>query len=385
MIRNAGDVAPKGDFVFRAATVDVQVLPPVDTSGWRIADLNEHVREVRNMFARALGQAEETTTAAGTAARKSRTEGKQKSQGCNQTQDNAEGQYKNQSQKVQRSQSCGKTPRQYQAQSQSRKTETQVLIEMELADKFREGNPWPVRDGQRVLFILDSRNGFERDLLRQWIHHHRASGSEEFEAPQVCLQLGDDRKTIDTSQLIVALALPADTLVAPLRVAWLPSQEDIDSGPRLRNLFFGDPRHPGAGRGRRIFNESPARMRLIAGSPDSVANLRERFELHHSIEQDNAQRDFAEFVAPPGGAGAGHRGTTPAGGTLQGTAPGCRQPEVQPRLQRGRGAARRGKRHTQGALMKEATGYMDEMVSQAQYVLAGRLRQVQQVLPGPGL
>jgi len=52
---------------------------------------------------------------------------------------------------------------------------------MELADKFREGNPWPVRDGQRVLFILDSRNGFERDLLRQWIHHHRASGSEEFE------------------------------------------------------------------------------------------------------------------------------------------------------------------------------------------------------------
>jgi putative phosphoserine phosphatase/1-acylglycerol-3-phosphate O-acyltransferase len=72
VIRNAGDVAPKGDFVFRSATVDVQVLPPVDTSGWRIADLNEHVREVRNMFARALGQPEETTTAAGTAARKSR-------------------------------------------------------------------------------------------------------------------------------------------------------------------------------------------------------------------------------------------------------------------------------------------------------------------------
>ena len=115
---------------------------------------------------------------------------------------------------------------------------------MELADKFQEGNPWPARDGQRVLFILDSRNAYERDLLRQWIHHHRASGSEEFEAPQVCLELGDDRKTIDTAQLIVALALPPDTLVAPLRVAWLPSQEDIDSGPGLRNLFFGGPRRP---------------------------------------------------------------------------------------------------------------------------------------------
>ena len=73
VIRNAGDVAPKGDFVFRAATVDVQVLPPVDTSGWRIANLNEHVREVRNMFARALGQADEAATDGSPAANKART------------------------------------------------------------------------------------------------------------------------------------------------------------------------------------------------------------------------------------------------------------------------------------------------------------------------
>ncbi len=73
VIRNAGDVAPKGDFVFRAATVDVQVLPPVDTSGWRIANLNDHVREVRNMFARALGQADEAATDGSPAATKART------------------------------------------------------------------------------------------------------------------------------------------------------------------------------------------------------------------------------------------------------------------------------------------------------------------------
>jgi putative phosphoserine phosphatase/1-acylglycerol-3-phosphate O-acyltransferase len=34
VIHNAGDVAPKGDFVFRPATVEVDVLPPVDTSDW---------------------------------------------------------------------------------------------------------------------------------------------------------------------------------------------------------------------------------------------------------------------------------------------------------------------------------------------------------------
>ena len=59
VIRNAGDVAPKGDFVFRPATVDVEVLPPVDTSDWRTETLDDHVREVRNMFLRALGQPEE--------------------------------------------------------------------------------------------------------------------------------------------------------------------------------------------------------------------------------------------------------------------------------------------------------------------------------------
>ena len=167
---------------------------------------------------------------------------------------------------------------------------------MDMAGKYQQSNPWPARNQQRVLFILDSRNSFEEDLLKQWIHHHRSSDSEEFDAPQVCLALGDDRKTIDSAQLVIALALPADTLVAPLRIAWLPTAEDIDSGPRLRNFLFGDPRHPNASRARKTLAESPQRMQLVAGAPDSVANLRTRFEHHHSIEGGDAQRDFAEFV-----------------------------------------------------------------------------------------
>ncbi|MEP5766650.1 MAG: HAD-IB family hydrolase [Halieaceae bacterium] len=56
VIHNALDVAPKGDFIFRPATVEVEVLPPVDTSEWTVAKLNEHVADVRGMFLRALGQ-----------------------------------------------------------------------------------------------------------------------------------------------------------------------------------------------------------------------------------------------------------------------------------------------------------------------------------------
>jgi len=71
VIRNAGDVAPKGDFVFRAASVDVEVLPPVDTSEWNKATIDDHVREVRNMFLKALGQPEVKPPAAKSRSKKS--------------------------------------------------------------------------------------------------------------------------------------------------------------------------------------------------------------------------------------------------------------------------------------------------------------------------
>ena len=63
VIHNATDVAPKNEFVMRPATVRVTVLPPVDTSTWSVETLNGHVRDVRNMFLRTLGQEEEVEAA----------------------------------------------------------------------------------------------------------------------------------------------------------------------------------------------------------------------------------------------------------------------------------------------------------------------------------
>ena len=63
VIHNAGDVAPKNEFVMRPATVRVDVLPPIDTSGWSPKTMNRHVTEVRNMFLKCLGQPEELLSA----------------------------------------------------------------------------------------------------------------------------------------------------------------------------------------------------------------------------------------------------------------------------------------------------------------------------------
>ncbi len=59
VIHNAGDVAPKNEFLMRPAKVRVDVLPAVDTSKWSTRTMNEHVAEVRGMFLEALGQAGE--------------------------------------------------------------------------------------------------------------------------------------------------------------------------------------------------------------------------------------------------------------------------------------------------------------------------------------
>ena len=59
VIHNAGDVAPKNEFLMRPAKVRVDILPAVDTSKWSTRTMTKHVAEVRGMFLEALGQAEE--------------------------------------------------------------------------------------------------------------------------------------------------------------------------------------------------------------------------------------------------------------------------------------------------------------------------------------
>ena len=63
VIHNAIDVAPKGEFVFRSATVDVEVLPPIDTSEWQPTTIDKHVAEVRKQFLRVLKQEEQSAPA----------------------------------------------------------------------------------------------------------------------------------------------------------------------------------------------------------------------------------------------------------------------------------------------------------------------------------
>jgi HAD superfamily hydrolase (TIGR01490 family) len=71
VIRNSGELMWRGATTIHAGTVQIAVLPPVATDGWDVADLDEHVREVRGQYlatlanwpAHGTGQVTATTTA----------------------------------------------------------------------------------------------------------------------------------------------------------------------------------------------------------------------------------------------------------------------------------------------------------------------------------
>jgi putative phosphoserine phosphatase/1-acylglycerol-3-phosphate O-acyltransferase len=56
VIHNSNDVQPKGDMIFHPGTVDVEVLPPIDTSKWSASTIDTHIKEVRNQYLQALDQ-----------------------------------------------------------------------------------------------------------------------------------------------------------------------------------------------------------------------------------------------------------------------------------------------------------------------------------------
>lgn len=234
---------------------------------------------------------------------------------------------------------------------------------MNLVDVYNKNNPWPKRDSQQVLFILDVRNNTEESVLRGWVQHFVDQENKSFEAPLVCIDLKDERTGFDSGQLVMSLALPADTIIAPLRVVWTPAENDTITLGRLRHLITGDPRKPSNRRGKRITEQYPERVHLVAGKPDTMANLRQRFEANNTVTDDSAQEDFANFVARQAAVVLdiserhvkGGRYKVPRHVAASIMSNSDYNEEVQ------RLADEQGK--SKDALMKEAAGYMKEMVS----------------------
>ena len=155
-------------------------------------------------------------------------------------------------------------------------------------------------DPGKVMFILDVANHFEQELLQQWIAAHHT----DTPAPaSVVLSLSSDQSGLDSRALVDKLQVDSNTVLAPLRVAWLPSQAALDSGPRLRDFLFGDPRRPNPKRARRIVQDSPEQVHCIAAAPGSIAELQEAFAQLQLVQIKEASSvvDVGRHVVVGGG------------------------------------------------------------------------------------
>ncbi len=159
-------------------------------------------------------------------------------------------------------------------------------------------SPWPDAKGAPIVFILDTRHKVERNLLQRWIEQDPQAASGE-RTQQVFLPLQDDSKSIRTQELALTLDGDDDTVIAPLRVTWTLSKEHIESGPRLRDLLLRDPRQPSPRQALKILQHEPERMHLIAGMPDTLGNLHQRYQSKYGVDgRAPENRDsFATFVA----------------------------------------------------------------------------------------
>ena len=161
------------------------------------------------------------------------------------------------------------------------------------SELFHRESPWP--DGERgVIFLLDAANDLERDLLLEWIEQHRPADAR---ADSVLVSLGDDRKPLETKPLSNVLNAGGDLLVAPLRVAWTPSDSAYAAGPRLLDLLQGPERRPGTLRAKWILRRYPERVHLIRGLPDGTDAMASRFTAKYATPARENLDSFTIFVA----------------------------------------------------------------------------------------
>jgi glycerol-3-phosphate O-acyltransferase len=155
----------------------------------------------------------------------------------------------------------------------------------------------PALDEGPMLFLIDARNGVERNYLLDWIHATWGAVATDGRPRYVTLPLSDDSRPLQLEKLAARLDEDPRRQVVPVRIAWQIPHFDKGRGLRLRDLLFGDPRYPGRVRARTILLRNRRRAQCLAGEPATVAELRARFAQQVVPENANDALEFAGFVA----------------------------------------------------------------------------------------
>lgn len=154
---------------------------------------------------------------------------------------------------------------------------------------------WPAGEGARVVFLIDTRTATERQVVERWIAQTRPAGTPAEAVTLLKVPARIDEARAFAAQLKTHLETPA-TVLAPVRVAWLPREEGGERIARLSDLvLLRDPRHPREKAQQRITQIEPERCRIVAGMPASIGDLDARAKAAGDADASDPDA-FAEFV-----------------------------------------------------------------------------------------
>ncbi|WP_298799086.1 glycerol-3-phosphate 1-O-acyltransferase [Pseudonocardia sp. 73-21] len=139
--------------------------------------------------------------------------------------------------------------------------------------------------GSPVVVVVDAVTVVERGLVKEWM------AQEELEPAAVLPVRG--------AALAQPLAgLDDDTVIAPVRVAWLPRERNGQRRVRWADVAtLSNPRHPSAAAQARIARREPDRAVVVVAEAATVGDLRRRYG-RRVVGVDTG---FAEFVARQAG------------------------------------------------------------------------------------
>ncbi len=161
-----------------------------------------------------------------------------------------------------------------------------------------QGTPlptWPAEPGARIVFLVDCRTATERQFIERWVAQTKPAGTEMSQVSYLDLPKRLEELKPFTQALAPHLSDTA-TVLAPVRIAWLPRELQGERIARLSDLLMlRNPRKPREKMQARILQTEPERCRLVAAQPASVANLNDRAKAASDADISDAE-GFAGFV-----------------------------------------------------------------------------------------
>lgn len=158
-------------------------------------------------------------------------------------------------------------------------------------------SPWPVAAGEPVVFLAEASTPVEHRLIERWVEQHRPSETTPSEVELIAFPHPRNDELVGVGGLQARMTRGDDPMLAPLRIAWLPSPQREDRASRVSDLLLmRDPRNPRQREQETIVAREPHRARVLVGTPARRSELVERWKRMSGLPADDPG-EFARYVA----------------------------------------------------------------------------------------